>query len=306
MHINAQKVDNSNKDGAGENGVGSGNNNKSNNTTNINALSDGMGSLDISDDKLFADPPPNEDCPICMLPMPFSIAACGVTTSYQSCCGKILCGGCMLAADKEIKRGKMKDCCPFCRMTNPRSGKEIIKRSEKRMKLNDPGGIYALGTHYHLGEFGLPQSTKKAIELWRRAAELGHLEAHKTIGTLYLEGVGVEKDMEKAVYHWELAAIGGHENARYNLGINEIDKWRHKEDSNTMYRAMKHFTISARAGCDKSLRYVGIGYATKDGIITKDEYATTLRAHKDSIDEMKSEQRDKDAATLMTNMATKV
>ena len=84
----AQKVDNNNKDGAGE--INYDGNNKSNNITDINAISDGMGKMDISDDKLFADPPPNEDCPICMLP----IAACGVTTSYQSCCSKILCGGC--------------------------------------------------------------------------------------------------------------------------------------------------------------------------------------------------------------------
>ena len=35
------------------------------------------GSLFMSDDKLlFADPPPNEDCPLCMLPMPFASGLC--------------------------------------------------------------------------------------------------------------------------------------------------------------------------------------------------------------------------------------
>ena len=65
----AQKVEHCKKDGRGDN--------KSNNTTDINALSDGMGGLDISDDKLFADPPPKEDCPICMLPMPFTTGMFG-------------------------------------------------------------------------------------------------------------------------------------------------------------------------------------------------------------------------------------
>ena len=47
--------------------------------------------------------------------------------------------------------------------------------------------------------------------------------------------------------------------------------------------------IAARAGYDDPLKWVGDGY--KWGIVTKDEYESTLRAHKDSQDEMKSEQR---------------
>ena len=70
----------------------------------------------ISDDELFREPPPKEDCPICMLPMPHALAVCGVEKSYMSCCGKILCSGCVLAAQGEINKGKMKDCCPFCRI----------------------------------------------------------------------------------------------------------------------------------------------------------------------------------------------
>lgn len=290
----AQKVEHC-KDGAENSG-----DNKSNNTTDINALSDGMGSLDISDDKLFADPPPNEDCSICMLPMPFSIAACGVTTSYQSCCGKILCGGCMLATDAVIEKGKMKDCCAFCRVPPPKSNKELMKRIKRRMKLNDPGSFYLMGTYYYQGERGLPQSKKKATELWIQAAELGHLEAHHSLSLLYLDGESVEKDMEKAIHHWELAAIGGHVQSRHNLGTNEIEKWNYKQNSNNMYRAMKHFTIAARAGLDESLKQVGMAY--RYGYVTKDEYAKTLRAHKDSIDEMKSEQRVIAWALLMPNM----
>ena len=57
---------------------------------------------------------------------------------------------------------------------------------------------------------------------------------------------------------------------------------------------MKHFMIAARAGFDDSLKAVGLGY--KRGDVSKDEYAQTLRAYKDSQDEMKSEQRTKAAA----------
>ena len=80
----------------------------------------------------------------------------------------------------------------------------------------------------------------------------------------------------------EIAAIGGHERARHNLGAVE-------EDKSNMKRAMKHYMITARAGYHSSLNAVRDGY--KRGHVTKDEYASTLRAHKDSQDEMKSEQR---------------
>ena len=55
------------KDGANTSG-----NNNNNNTSHIDAVSDILGSLDISDDddKLFADPPPKEECPICLQPIP--------------------------------------------------------------------------------------------------------------------------------------------------------------------------------------------------------------------------------------------
>ena len=54
-------------------------------------------------------------------------------------------------------------------------------------------------------------------------------------------------------------------------------------------QAMKHFMIAANAGYEDSLKFVSEGYKT--GWVTKDEYESTLRAHKDSLDEMKSGQR---------------
>ena len=45
-----------------------------------------------------------------------------------------------------------------------------------------------------------------------------------------------------------------------------------------MDRAMKHFMIAAKIGCDASLEEVSERY--KAGHVTKDEYASTLRAYK--------------------------
>ena len=70
--------------------------------------------------------------------------------------------------------------------------------------------------------------------------------------------------------------------ARYSLGINEYN------DGN-MNRAMKHFMMAAKTGYDEPLKQVEKGY--KWGIVKKDEYESTLSAHKVSQEEMKSNQR---------------
>ena len=44
----------------------------------------------ICDDKLFKQPPPNKDCPICLLRLP----ELGSGSMYMACCGKIICRGC--------------------------------------------------------------------------------------------------------------------------------------------------------------------------------------------------------------------
>ena len=44
-----------------------------------------------SDEDLFKEAPPMDECPICMLPLPLDFLG----INYQACCGKDLCGGCM-------------------------------------------------------------------------------------------------------------------------------------------------------------------------------------------------------------------
>lgn len=173
------------------------------------------------DDILFLDPPPKEDCPICTLPIPHSNALCGVHYAYQPCCGKILCHGCMVAADDEMEKGKMKACCPFCRESLPVCDKEFIKRCRKRMKLNDSEAFHVMGQKYSVGGWGLSKDMNKALELWHQAAELGLCKAHYNLSIVYLHGDGVGEDDEKFVLHIKIAAIGGHEGARYMLGVVE-------------------------------------------------------------------------------------
>jgi len=81
-----------------------------------------------SDDELYKDPPPKEECPICLLPMPYAVNfdSIVINKTYQACCGKLICKGCVLAAKEEVKKGNMKDLCPFCRTPTPSTDEEIV------------------------------------------------------------------------------------------------------------------------------------------------------------------------------------
>jgi len=118
---------------------GDGHTSRSGVDVDIDTVSDSLANASISDDddKLFADPPPKKECPICMLPIPYSFGACGVQTIYMACCGKTVCFGCMLAAAEEVVKGNIKKWCPFCRMPMDFTDKEMTKRVKKRLKLND-------------------------------------------------------------------------------------------------------------------------------------------------------------------------
>ena len=134
------------------------------------------------------------------------------------------------------------------------------------------------------------QDRNKAHELYLKAGELGCHEAYGNLGNSYDLGNGVEVDEKKAKYYWELASIGGNVYARHNVACIERDNGNH-------HRAYKHYTIAARAGMKGSLEMVKEGYMA--GFVTKDEYANTLRAYHERQKEMKSDARDKAAASGM-------
>ena len=111
--------------------------------------------------------------------------------------------------------------------------------------------------------------------------------AYYNLGQSYRDGSGgLEVDEKKATYYYELAAMGGSAQARNNLGCLE-------EDGGNVDRAMKHWKIAARAGHEDSLDAVKKGF--QYGLVTKDEYASTLRAHHERQKETKSEERDEAA-----------
>ena len=237
---------------------------------------------EIHDEALFKQPPPREECDICMLPLPLEIAE----QIYQTCCGKILCNGCIHAANTADNRRL----CPFCRTPQATSDEEMIKRMKERAEGGDAEAINMLGCYYRVGRYGFPQDHDKAIG----AGELGCVMSYGNVADAYYNGRGVERDMKKAIHYYELAAMGGDIAARYNLGAFEAN-------AGNFEKAIKHFMISAGAGYDDSLKEIQKCF--RNGYATKDDFEKALRAHKKASDEMKSDQREAAAAALAARAA---
>ena len=234
---------------------------------------------ELHDEKLFRQPPPREDCPICMLPLP----TIGSGYVYKTCCGKIICSGCFHAV---AIRDSGVGLCPFCRTQTP-TPEEAVEQYEKRMAVDDAEAIYNMGCDYYIGSHGLPQDGAKAFELWHRAADLGHAEACFNIGNSYYHGNGVERDTKKGKHYFELAAMGGDAIARHSLGALECN-------AGNFDKALKHFMISVGAGYELSLDTIRRIFIK--GHATKDDYAKALQSYQAYLDEIKSPQRDEAAA----------
>ncbi|EJK70188.1 hypothetical protein THAOC_08474, partial [Thalassiosira oceanica] len=211
-----------------------------------------------------------DDCTICQLPLPLDFKQ----SSFNVCCVKRVCIGCVLAARK---RG-MRD-CPFCRAPTRMTDSQALAMIRKRVAAGDPVAMYALGTKYEHGEFRLEKDVTRALELYECAAELGVKEAHNNLGVLYAKGADVEKDMAKSFRHYETAAMSGHVPARYNLGCEEYK-------SGNYDLALQHWMISAKLGDDDSLSNVKILFM--NGLATKADYAAALRGYQKAIEEMTS------------------
>ena len=239
---------------------------------------------ELHDEKLFNQPPILDDCPICMIRLP----SLELGHVYMSCCGKVICCGCICAPVYDDKGNEVNNQkCPFCRTPPASSEKEMIKRYKKRIELNDAVAFYTHGGHYSNGQFGLPQNYAKAIEHWRRAGELGKADAYNKIGYTYEFGNGVEMDKKKAMYYFELAAMGGDVLARHNLGAKE-------EMAGNYDRALRHWMMAVEDGSGPSLKSIGEYY--KEGHAKKDDFAKALRSYQAYLNEIKSDQRDKAAA----------
>jgi len=239
---------------------------------------------ELRDELLFKQPESNHygDCPICCLPL--------LLDEHKSlmspCCSKRICNGCVHANQMRELEGNLQQKCPFCRHPTPKTAKESETRMMKRIEVNDSFATFQMGLRRH--DEG---NHEEAFKYWTKAVELGDVESHYLLSTMYQGGPGVEKDEKKEVYHLEQAAIGGDRGARYNLGCTEAE-------NGNFERAVKHWIIAAQLGDDASIQVLKQCYA--DGKINKEDFAAALRAYQAAVDATKSPQREAAAKAVAT------
>ena len=231
---------------------------------------------ELHEEALFKEPPPREECPICLLTLPLDTDK----SQFQTCCGKIICHGCIHAMLMSDGKDLL---CAFCRMTNIKTDQDDINRLKELMNKGNANAFNYFGRLYDDGECGLPLDHQKACELYLKAGDLGCAGGYYNLGCAYRDGRGLARDVNKAKYYLELAAMLGDIRARHNLGGIEAE-------AGNVDRTMKHWMIAAKAGSERSLKNIKLGF--RDGFIAKDGYESALRAYHERQDEMKSDERD--------------
>lgn len=77
---------------------------------------------------------------------------------------------------------------------------------------NDCEAMLRFGERFEYG-LGVVQDRSKAVEWYRRAAELGHADAQYKLGVCYENEWGVAKDRTEAAKWYRRAAEQGHANS---------------------------------------------------------------------------------------------
>lgn len=135
-------------------------------------------------------------------------------TTYACCCKKI----CKSCSDKIGSAP-----CPLCRAP-PLEDAEELAHIRRHAKDEVPEAVKLLGDAYRIGQYGLVKSFKKAAKLYKRAVELGDVAAMNLLALHLFFGKAVESDPKKAIRLWRMAADRGHAEAQYRLHLSTISK----------------------------------------------------------------------------------
>jgi len=99
----------------------------------------------------------------------------------------------------------------------PKDEKEGLLLLDEVAASGLPEAVYANGETYYFGQFGRNVDMQKAFPYFLQAAKAGNRDAQNTLGMMYREGLGTEKNDTEAFQWLELAAKRGHLKAQSNL-----------------------------------------------------------------------------------------
>jgi len=132
-------------------------------------------------------------------------------------------------------------------------------------------GYFALGLYYY-GAI-TPPDYSKALDAYKRAADLGHVVAQLNIGLHYFKGDGVEQDYLIAGKWIKMAADAGEEQALFLLGAMYADALGVKQD---YALALKYYEQSVAKGYACAMFNLGNMYLYGEGVKKDEAKATEL------------------------------
>jgi uncharacterized protein len=110
-----------------------------------------------------------------------------------------------------------------------RKGQIELYNISQRALEGQPKSMCEFGTMYKKEGYWIVQSDTDASDWWLKSAEMGYAPCQFNIGTAYLIGSGIEKDLSKAKYWLQKAIDSTYEkyskSAKVIYAINELDKY---------------------------------------------------------------------------------
>ena len=93
-----------------------------------------------------------------------------------------------------------------------------LKLIQRAADAGSAEGQHRLALVFINGDAGVPRNPARSVELFEKAAAQGHRRAQLNLGTIYLRGQGVQRDLIQARAWLEQAAADGDAYATYALG----------------------------------------------------------------------------------------
>ena len=175
------------------------------------------------------------------------------------CCCQMVCRSC---ADKIGNE------CPLCRVPRANNDAETLARLRRHVENEVPEAVCSLGTAYLTGKLGLVKSSKKAMKLFKRAMDLGDVQATAHLAQLYNDGAGVKIDKKKTIQLLRKAADGGHAGAQYKIAGHIGTAATGEQD---LEEAFRYTLLSATQGLTGAQWAAGMLYQDGAGVAANAE-----------------------------------
>ena len=227
-----------------------------------------------------AMPPSCKECPVCLCTLPLD----SKDQIYQSCCGKIICAGCI--GEYSRTSGDGEPTCPMCRAPMVCSDLEHIKRLYRRAGWGDGEAVNRIGLYHQNGMCGFNENLSVAKDIYNHACRAGCSDSHINLAVLYHR----EDNLWRFCYHMKRAAILGNVNACFSIASMEY------ADGNISC-AVKHWAIAARMGCQASYDNLIKTHSNQahllEPLLNDAELSEVHRDHNESVTELRLPHRDR-------------